>query len=101
MLKEHLNDLKSRWNPKERRSGNYDPVIFLETPEQARKLLTHLQRELDKAKKEKNRELELELSQTLQRVENLSKQFFRWEQSITRSLENEDLREIKKLPLHF
>jgi hypothetical protein len=56
---------------------------------------------LDKAKKEKNRELELELSQTLQRVENLSKQFFRWEQSITRSLENEDLREIKKLPLHF
>ncbi len=79
----------------------YDPVLFLETPEQARKLLRHLDRQLQRAKQDRNKELVAELEDVLSRVESLSKKFFRWEQSMSRSLEAEDLREIKKLPLGF
>ena len=42
MLREHINDIRIRWSPKERRGSGYDPVLFLETPEQARKLIKHL-----------------------------------------------------------
>ncbi|MBI5251846.1 MAG: hypothetical protein HY912_20325 [Desulfomonile tiedjei] len=101
MLREHVNDIMIRWCPKERRGREYDPVIFLETPEQARKLIRHLQQQLQKAKLDRNKELIVEIEQILARVESLSKRFFRWEQSMSRSLEAEDLREIKKLPLDF
>lgn len=101
MLREQINEIMVRWNPKERRGSRYDPVAFLETPEQARKLIRHLERELARARAEKNQELIAETSETLSRVESLSRQFFRWEQSISRSLESEELREIKKLPLAF
>lgn len=86
MLKEHINDIMTRWSPKERRGSNYDPVAFLETPEQARKLLSHLQKELDRARRAKNKELIQEMEDTLAKVEHLSKRFFRWEQTITRQL---------------
>jgi len=88
-----------RWAPKERRGSSYDPVRFLETPEQARKLIRHLRDELDRAHRERNKELISEVVEQLARVESLSKRFFRWEQSINRSLQADDLREIKKLPL--
>lgn len=101
MLKEHINDINTRWAPKERRGSAYDPQIFLETPEQARKLLTHLQSQLAVAKRDKNRELILELSEILARVESLSKRFFRWEQSLDQNAGENDLREIRKLPLNF
>lgn len=101
MLREHVNDIRIRWCPKERRGSEYDPVIFLETPEQARKLLQHLQQQLQKARKDRNKELIQEIEQILSRVESLSKRFFRWEQNMGRSLEAEDIREIKKLPLAF
>ena len=101
MLREHVNDIMIRWCPKERRGREYDPVIFLETPEQARKLIRHLQQQLQKAKEDRNKELVDELQHILARVESLSKRFFRWEQTMSRSLEAEDLREIKKLPLGF
>lgn len=101
MLREHLNDIRIRWNPREKRGSNYDPVLFLETPEQARKLIQHLQDQLKRAQRDKNRELIAELEDILSRVEHLSKKFFRWEQSMSRNLENEDMREIKKLPLAF
>jgi hypothetical protein len=101
MLREHINDIMTRWNPKERRGSAYDPVLFLETPEQARKLITHLQKELDRARRDKNKELIAEVTEILARVQSLSKRFFKWEQSISRNLEAEDLREIRKLPLNF
>jgi hypothetical protein len=101
MLKEHINDIMTRWNPKERRGSSYDPVLFLETPEQARKLIRHLQRELAKAEEEKNSELISEVGEKLSRVERLSRQFFRWEENMARALNAQDLREIKKLPLGF
>ncbi len=101
MLREHVNDIMTRWCPRERRGSEYDPVIFLETPEQARKLIRHLQQQLRKANLDRNKELIAEIENVLARVESLSKRFFRWEQSMTRSLEAEDLREIKKLPLGF
>jgi hypothetical protein len=101
MLREHVNDIRVRWCPKVRRGSEYDPVTYLETPEQARKLLHHLQHELQKAKKDRNRELVQEIEQILARVESLSKRFFRWEQNMGRSLEADDIREIKKLPLVF
>ncbi len=77
--------------------------LFLraETPEQARKLISHLQDELEKARREKNKELISEVGQILARVENLSRKFFRWEESLARSLDAQELREIKKLPLGF
>jgi hypothetical protein len=101
MLREHINDIRIRWSPKERRGAAYDPLLFLETPEQARKLIKHLQDELRKARKEKNRELIFEVGEILARVESLSRKFFRWEENLARSLDAQDLREIKKLPLGF
>jgi len=101
MLREHINDIRIRWSPKERRGSAYDPVLFLETPEQARKLIKHLHQELARARQERNKELISEVGEILSRVESLSKKFFRWEQSLSRALEAQDLREIKKLPLGF
>ena len=101
MLKEHINDIMTRWNPKERRGSTYDPVAFLETPEQARRLIRHLQAELARAQREKNKELVYELGESLARVERLSRKFFRWEENMNRSLNAQDLREIKKIPLGF
>jgi len=101
MLREHINDIRIRWSPKERRGSAYDPVLFLETPEQARKLIRHLEEELARARQERNKELVSEVGEILARVERLSKKFFRWEQSMTRALEAQDLREIKNLPLGF
>jgi len=101
MLKEHINDIRIRWSPKERRGSRYDPVIFLETPEQARKLIRHLREQLRNAHRERNQELIVELEDIMSTVEYLSRKFFRWEQSISQSLRNEDLREIKKLPLNL
>ena len=99
MLREHINDIMTRWNPKERRGSNYDPTVFIETSEQARKLIDHLESELAKARKERNVELINELSANLARVESLSKRFFRWERNRERALNAEEMREIKKLPL--
>jgi hypothetical protein len=101
MLREHITDIMTRWNPKERRGDKYDPRIFLETPEQARKLIQHLKDELCKAQKEQNLELADEVGEILEIVERLSRKFFRWEDNLLRSLETQDLREIKKLPLGF
>jgi len=101
MLREHINDIRVRWNPKERRGSAYDPLLFLETPEQARKLIRHLQEELKKASGAKNKELISEIEEILARVESLSRRFFRWEENISRSLKTEDLKEIRKLPLNF
>jgi len=101
MLREQINDIMVRWNPKERRGSRYDPALFLETPEQARKLIRHLEAELARARTEKNRELVAETVEVLARVENLSRRFFRWEQALSRNLDAEELREIKKLPLGF
>lgn len=64
-------------------------------------MLRHLDQQLRRAKQDRNKELVAELEDVLSRVESLSKKFFRWEQSMSRSLEAEDLREIKKLPLGF
>jgi hypothetical protein len=88
-----------RWSPKERRGSGYDPVLFLETPEQARKLIQHLRSELDRALREKNRELIAEMEDTLAKVERLSKRFFRWEDQMAHNLGAQDLVEIKKLPM--
>ncbi len=101
MLREHINEIMVRWNPRERRGSRYDPALFLETPEQARKLIKHLEAELARACQEKNRELISETQETLARVENLSRRFFRWEQALSRSLDADELREIKKLPLGY
>ncbi len=101
MLREHNSEIMIRWSPKETKGGKYDPGLFIETPEQARKLIRHLKKELHKADLEKNEELLLELGGILSRVENLSKKFFRWEQAISRSLKADELREIRKLPLQF
>ncbi len=101
MLREHINEMMIRWSPKHRRGSRYDPGDFLETPEQARKLIGHLERELEKAGRERNRELVAEIEEILTTVRNLSKRFFRWEKSIERSVESQDVKEIKKLPLGF
>ena len=101
MLREHNSGIMIRWSPKEKRGGDYDPTLFIETPEQARKLIRHLKDELRRAQTEKNQELMLELDGILCRVENLSRKFFRWEQAISRSLRADELREIRKLPLQF
>jgi hypothetical protein len=101
MLREHNNGIMIRWSPKETRGGDYDPTLFIETPEQARKLIRHLKDELRRAHMEKNQELMLELDSVLSRVESLSRKFFRWEQAISRSLRADELREIRKLPLQF
>jgi hypothetical protein len=99
MLREHINDIMVRWSPRERRGSKYDPSLFLETPEQARKLIEHLQARLASAQGERNKELVSEIEEILQRVERLAARFFRWEQRISRSLKAQEMREIKKLPL--
>ncbi|MFH1113271.1 MAG: hypothetical protein V1792_05065 [Pseudomonadota bacterium] len=101
MLREHINDIRIRWSPRERSGSAYDPGLYLETPEQARRLIRHLQTELDRARRAKNTELVGEVAEILERVLRLSKKFFRWEEIITRALNSEDLREIRKLPLGF
>ena len=101
MLREHINDIMTRWSPRERAGSSYDPSLFLETPEQARKLIRHLREELEKARREKNIELMDEVGENLLKVERLSRKFFRWEEKISRSLHAQDLREIEKLPLGF
>jgi hypothetical protein len=99
MLREHINDIMIRWSPKERPGSAYDPSLFLETPDQARRLIRHLHTELEKAHREKNSELIQEVGDNLAKVERLAKKFFRWEEKISRALYAQDLREIKKLPL--
>ncbi|MDQ7784197.1 MAG: hypothetical protein RDU20_15030 [Desulfomonilaceae bacterium] len=101
MLREHINEIRIRWSPKERSGSAYDPGLYLETPEQARKLIRHLQTELDRARRARNTELVVEVGEILERVLRLSKKFFRWEERMTRALNTEELREIKKLPLGF
>lgn len=101
MLKEHINDIMTRWSPKQRPGSSYDPTIFLESPEQARKLLAHLQERLNRAQKEKNKELVEEIESALDTVEKLAKQFFRWEQAMERTLEAHERKEIERLPLGF
>lgn len=101
MLREHINDIMVRWNPRERPGSSYDPGLFLETPEQARKLITHLKTELDKARREKNTELMNEVEKNLSKVERLAKRFFRWEEKMSRAVNAEEVQEIKKLPLGF
>jgi hypothetical protein len=101
MLREHINDIRIRWSPRERSGSAYDPGLYLETPEQARRLIQHLRTEIDRAHRAKNTELVIELGEILERVLRLSKKFFRWEERLTRTLNSEELREIKKLPLGF
>lgn len=101
MLREHVNEIWTRWNPKDRRGGTYDPVRYLETPEQARKLMNHLEKELCKARSEKNQELIAEVEEQLAQVEHLSRKFFRWEDNMSRNLKAAEIEEIKKLPLNF
>ncbi len=101
MLREHINEIMIRWSPKERRGAAYDPIRFLETPEQARKLILHLEQELSRARYYNNLELVCELQDILGRVQGLAKRFFRWEQNVVRAQHNEELREIRRLPLNF
>lgn len=99
MLRGQINEILVRWGPKQKRANGYDPMVFLETPEQARKLLRHLNQELANARRERNTELVRELMGTLAKAEGLAKRLFRWEQNIQRSVKSQELREIKKLPL--
>lgn len=101
MLREHINDIMTRWNPRERPGSAYDPGLFLETPEQARRLITHLKAELEKARREKNSELMYEVEENLTKVERLAKRFFRWEEKMSRAVNAQEVQEIKKLPLGF
>ncbi len=101
MLREHINDIMVRWSPRERRGSRYDPGIYLETPEQARKLVRHLEQQLSQARRDRNRELESELAAILKTVEGLSRRFFRWERELSRSVNTQELQEIRKLPLGF
>ena len=99
MLREHINDIMIRWSPRERPGTTYDPGMFLETPEQARRLIRHLRKQLSKAGLERNNELASEIGEILTKVESLSRKFFRWERAMSRSLTAQDIREIKKLPI--
>jgi hypothetical protein len=101
MLREHINDIRVRWSPKERAGSQYDPQIYLESPEQARKLINYLSEKLKRARTNHDRVLAEEISQTLLQVENLSKRFFRWEENIFKNLEKHDLKEINELPVRF
>jgi hypothetical protein len=101
MLREHINDIMTRWSPRERPGSAYDPSLFLETSDQARKLIVHLRAEVDKARREKNSELIQELEDNLAKVERLAKRFFRWEDKISRAVNAQEVREIRKLPLGF
>lgn len=77
----------------------YDPTVYLETPEQARKLIKHLSDQLAQARRARNSELISELEANLERVEALSRDFFRWERNNERSLQTQEMREIKKMPI--
>ncbi|MFH0823018.1 MAG: hypothetical protein V2B18_09725 [Pseudomonadota bacterium] len=101
MLRQEISEIRIRWNPKQRRTGKYDPILYLETPEQARKLIRHLQDELDRARDARNSELALELTGVLEQVNSLARRFFRWEQSDQRTLRSEEESEIRKLPMGF
>ena len=101
MLREHINDIRTRWSPKERADKQYDPQIYLESPEQARRLINHLNEKLERANKNHDRVLAQEISGTLEKVQNLSRSFFRWEESISSSLNRQDLKEINELPVIF
>jgi polyhydroxyalkanoate synthesis regulator phasin len=91
----------TRWNPKERRGAAYDPVSFVETPEQARRLMSHLEQQLTKARQEKNAELIKDIKEVLLKVESLAQKFFRWEAHNERALQLQEMREIRKLPVRF
>ena len=99
MLREHITDIMVRWCPKERAGRVYDPGVFLETPEQARKLIRHLREQLTRADRERNMELASEIQGILSRVENLSRKFFHWERNMTRLVTAEEIEEIRKLPI--
>ena len=101
MLREQINDIMVRWNPKERRGSTYDPGSYIETPEQARRLISHLQQQLEEARRDKNTELIKDIKEILLKVENLAKRFFRWEAHNQRTLRLQEMREIKKLPVRF
>ena len=101
MLREQINDIMVRWNPKERRGSTYDPGSFIETPEQARRLISHLRQQLEKARMNKNTELVNDINKILLKVENLAQRFFRWEANNQRTLQLQEMREIKKLPVRF
>lgn len=101
MLREHINDIRTRWSPKERANKKYDPQMYLESPEQARKLINHLNEKLERARKNHDRVLAQEIALTLENVENLSRKFFRWEENLSSSLNKQDLKEINELPVIF
>ncbi len=101
MLREHINDIRTRWSPKERAGSPYDPSIYLESPEQARRLINYLKEKLNRARRNHDRVLAEEISETLLKVENLSRKFFRWEENIANSLNRQDLKEINDLPVIF
>jgi len=101
MLREQINDIMTRWNPKERPGSKYDPIAFMETPEQARKLIRHLEWEIGRAEEERNAELVAEIREVLSTVECLARRFFRWEQNNLRALRAQELREIKRLPMNL
>jgi len=99
MLREHITDIMVRWCPKERAGRVYDPGLFLETPEQARKLIRHLRERLSRADRERHRELVSEIQEIVARVEILSRKFFHWERSMSRLVTAQEIEEIKKLPI--
>ncbi|MFC1834192.1 hypothetical protein ACFL2Q_05595 [Thermodesulfobacteriota bacterium] len=99
MLRGQINDIRVRWSPKEKPGSKYDPVLFLETAEQARKLLEHLEDELAKAERARNAELVGEVREALAKVRKLSKKFFRWEENNLRSVKSQEAQEIAKLPM--
>ncbi len=101
MLREHVNDIRSRWNPKERRGSVYDPSIYVETPEQARKLLNHLKQKLREAQKNRDHYLASEIAHSLDKVEAIARRFFRWEESLSKTMQDQDMREIRNLPIRF
>ena len=101
MLREHINDIRTRWSPKERAGSPYDPSIYLESPEQARRLINYLKEKLNRARRNHDHVLAEEISETLLKVENLSRKFFRWEENIANSLNRQDLKEINDLPVIF
>lgn len=101
MLREHINDIRTRWSPKQRAGSPYDPHVYLESPEQARKLINYLNEKLVRAQRNHDRVLAEEISETLSKVESLSRKFFRWEENISKTLNKQDLKEINELPVRF
>ena len=64
-------------------------------------LINYLNEKLTKAKKNHYCVLAEEICETLLKVENLSRKFFRWEENISNSLNKQDLKEINELPVIF